>query len=54
MTTQPKRPAQNEETDEDLKRILDEHAAAAERDTERFTRQQIREGASKLKRHAPQ
>jgi hypothetical protein len=52
--TQPQRPSQNEEADEDLKRIVDKHAAAAERDTERFTRQQIREGASKLKRHTPE
>ena len=54
MSTQPTRPGENEGIDEDFKRILDEHAAAAELDKERFTREQIGEGASKLKRHTPQ
>lgn len=53
MATQPISPGEKEQIDEDLKRVLDEHVEAAERDSEKFSRQQIREGATKLKHPAP-
>jgi predicted transcriptional regulator len=43
------------EIDDDLKRVLDEHAAAAKKDKDYVSREQLmRDGIAKLKRPVPQ
>jgi len=50
MATQPTGPGQAEELDDDFKRLLEEHDAAAETEPDRVSRQQLLEqGLRKLK-----
>lgn len=54
MSTQPNRPDQIEEIDEDLKRVLDERVAAAKKDPAHVSREDLlRNGLQKLKRRVP-
>jgi hypothetical protein len=55
MASQPQRPGKVEEIDEDLKRVLDEHIEAADKDQESISREDLlQNGLRKLKRHVPQ
>ena len=48
------RPGKVEEIDEDLKRILDKHIEAADKEPERISREDLlRNGIRKLKHHMP-
>ncbi len=50
MASNSQHPREREEIDPDLKRVLDQHAEAAERDKARVSREQLlREGLAKLK-----
>jgi hypothetical protein len=42
MSTQPNRPGQTEEIDEDLRCVLDEHIESADKDPERISREDWR------------